>query len=227
MNRILLLEDDQSLGATLCQRLDNKGYRVTWATNIAAATTLFKDNGFDLAILDVGLPDGSGFDFAARMRTRTTTPFLFLTAQSSAQERLKGFELGACEFIPKPFSFKELLLRVRHVFNDHRRPPATIACADRTINLDNMSVSDENGKITFLSNRDFKLLALLISRSPRPVTRDEILDELCGPDQFPSNRTIDNSIVRLRQVLGETAGRSIRSIRSLGYQWAPKEDNQK
>ncbi|MCF6301598.1 MAG: response regulator transcription factor [Devosiaceae bacterium] len=223
MISILLLEDDQSLGATLCQRLGSADYNVTWVQDIASAQSALGENEFDLLVLDVGLPDGSGFDFAKGLLGQFSTPFIFLTAQSSAQERLKGYELGASEFIPKPFVFKELLLRIQHIFKDHQRPLQTIECANRTINLDTMSVSDSDGKITYLSNRDYKLLSMLIERAPRPLSRDEILDELCGQDQFPSNRTIDNSIVRLRQILGETGGKFIRSIRSVGYQWVPIE----
>ncbi len=225
MKKLLLLEDDQSLGATLCERLKDAGYEVVWANNIQKANVELKKYSFDLLILDVGLPDGSGFEFAASIRHKITTPFLFLTAQSSADERLRGYELGACEYIPKPFAFKELLLRVKHVFKDHQRLPQTIACADRIINLDNMSVSDSEGKITFLSNRDFKLLSILLREAPRPVSRNDILDELCGADQFPSNRIIDNSIVRLRQILGKAAGQYIRSIRSVGYQWTDNRKN--
>ncbi|HHB82155.1 MAG TPA: response regulator transcription factor [Devosia sp.] len=221
MNKILLLEDDQSLGATLCERLGSAEYKVVWVCDIASAQSAFSQNKFDLLILDVGLPDGSGFDFAKSLKGQDSTPFIFLTAQGSALDRLKGYELGAAEFIPKPFVFKELLLRIQRVFKDRHLPLQTIECGEKTINLDTMSVSDSDGKITYLSNREYKLLSILIQRAPRPVSRDEILDELCGQDQFPSNRTIDNSIVRLRQILGDTGAQYIRSIRSVGYQWVP------
>ncbi len=221
MNKILLLEDDQSLGATLFERLGNLDYEVRWVQDIAAAQLALKKQIFDLLVLDVSLPDGSGFDFARTLQGDFSAPFIFLTAQSSALERLKGYELGAAEFIPKPFAFKELLLRIQHVLNDQQHTLQTILCGDRTINLETMSVTDGDGKITYLTNRDFKLLSILIRQAPRPVSRDEILDELCGQNQFPSNRTIDNSIVRLRQILGETGGQFIRSIRSVGYQWIP------
>lgn len=221
MSNILLLEDDQSLGATLFERLDHMDYDVKLVRSIRAAQLALETQVFDLLVLDVGLPDGSGFDFAQTLQGRSAAPFIFLTAQSSALERLKGYELGAAEFIPKPFAFKELLLRIQHVLNDQQHTLQTIQCDDRTINLETMSVTDGDGKITYLTNRDFKLLSILIRQAPRPVSRDEILDELCGQDQFPSNRTIDNSVVRLRQILGEVGGQFIRSIRSVGYQWIP------
>lgn len=227
MSKILLLEDDQSLGATLCERLKGAGYDIVWAQNVVGADNAIKQQSFDLLVLDVGLPDGSGFKFAQSLSGKIATPFLFLTAQSSAIERLEGFELGACDFIPKPFVFKELLLRINHVFNDHQNHYQPISCGNKTINLDDMSVSDGDGKITFLSNRDFKLLSLLIKQSPRAVSRDHILDDLCGQDQFPSNRTIDNSVVRLRQILGKEGGQHIRSIRSVGYQWIPHKKESK
>ncbi len=221
MKRILLLEDDQSLGATLCQRLGDCGYRVVLAPTIREAIFHIENGEFDLLVLDVGLPDGSGYEFAGLAKQKTAAPFLFLTAQNDAGDRLAGYELGASEYIPKPFVFKELLLRIQRVFRGSMDPVKSIACADRFINLTEMSVSDGQGKITYLSNRDFRLLNILIRRSPRPVSRDEILDELIGLDHFPSTRTIDNSIVRLRQILGEAGGKYIRSIRGVGYQWLP------
>jgi len=222
--KILLLEDDQSLGETLCERLGDCGYEIVWASTKKQATQEIESRGFDLLVLDVGLPDGSGYDFARLVKQKMATPFLFLTAQSDANERLAGYEIGASDYIPKPFVFKELLLRIQRIFRGNLDPVKTIICADRVINLHEMSVSDNEEKITYLSNRDFRLLNILIRQSPRPVSRDQILDELLGLDQFPSSRTIDNSIVRLRQILGKNAGKSIRSIRGVGYQWlAPKK----
>ena len=95
MKKLLLVEDDQNLGQTLSERLEKEGYKVCWATNQAEAQHAINSQTFDLVILDVGLPDGSGFDFAQEIRSQYPIPFIFVTAESSAESRLQGYELGA------------------------------------------------------------------------------------------------------------------------------------
>jgi DNA-binding response OmpR family regulator len=219
MRKILLVEDDVSLGETLKERL-SKEYDVFWAQSLRAAKeTLDHDPNLDLVILDLGLPDGSGFDVAEYIRTQNLHPlFIFLTAQADAEARLKGFELGAEEFIPKPFHLKELLIRVKHVLDLHA-PQAEIAIEGAVINFTTMSVKRANGPIEYPPITDLKILQLLIERAPRVVSRDEIINEVWGQDKNPSHRTIDNTIVRLRQLFGDKGESYIRSVRGVGYQW--------
>jgi DNA-binding response OmpR family regulator len=219
MRRLLLVEDDRSLGATLTDRLGREGYEVVWCATKRDAETKFPEQFWDLVILDLGLPDGSGFDVARRIRATSATPIVFLTAMNTAENRLEGFEMGAEEFIPKPFHLKELLLRVRHVLETHP-PRRVIACGGKRIDLDAMAVVREDGTREFPASRDFRVLKLLIQSAPRAVHRDRILDQIWGEDRFPTQRTVDNAIVRLRQVLGDSEGACIRSVRGVGYQWA-------
>lgn len=218
MKSLLLVEDDVSLGTTLKERLEKEGYVVTWSKTIAQATKDFKAHPMDLVILDVGLPDGSGFDFADTIRADGLTPFLFLTAQAGAPERLRGFELGAEEFIPKPFHLKEILLRVKHVLDNHA-VPRKIRCGSVLIDLERMGIQRADGQIETLAVKDFQLLKYLISVSPRVVSRDEILNSVWGEEKFPSNRTVDNAVVRLRHALDDEENKAIQSIRGVGYQW--------
>lgn len=220
---LLLVEDDPSLGATLQERLQKEGYSVTWAQTQADAEVAFKKRLPDLVVLDVGLPDGSGFNLARKIKSDTQVPFIFVTAMTTAEYRLEGFEIGAEEYIPKPFHLKELLMRVKHVLENHaiRRE---VVCNGHHIDLLSMAITDPSGKKEFLPARDFKLLKMLIETSPRVISRDEILNLIWGEDKFPSQRTIDNSIVRLRQMLGDTEGKWIRSVRGVGYQWAKDEN---
>ncbi|MBU6374777.1 MAG: response regulator transcription factor [Bdellovibrionales bacterium] len=226
MTRLLLVEDDLSLGATLKEGLEGKGFHVDWTKSSAETRRLLQsstggDRSFSIALLDVGLPDGSGFDLASEIRQSKSFPFLFMTAMNSAENRLTGYELGAEEFIPKPFHFRELLLRIDHVLKSHSpQKPIRIPLPKQMIlDLDKMCVEQSSGEIGFLSLRDFRVLKLLIERSPKPVSRDEMLDLIWGDDQFPSQRTVDNCIVRLRQILGDQEGTLIRSVRGMGYQW--------
>lgn len=224
MRKILLVEDDLSLGETLRDRL-SKDYDVFWARNFEEAWSYFlKNRDLDLAILDVGLPDGSGFDLAKKMTQESTVLFLFLTAQADAESRLQGFELGAEEFIPKPFHLKELLIRVKHVLELHV-PNKEVALDECTLNFTDMSVKKKDGKIEYPPLTDMKILQLLIDRSPRVLSRDEIINEVWGVDKMPSHRTIDNIIVRLRQLLGIDGEKNIRSVRGVGYQWSTTASN--
>lgn len=221
-NRILVVEDDVSLGTTLTERLRKEGFDTTWKTNLADATASFDGGDWDVVILDVGLPDGSGFDLARRIKANSATPIMFMTAMSSAENRLEGFEIGADEFIPKPFHLKELFIRIRHVLETHasRR---TVAVGTKTIDLHAMAIINEDGTRDYPQSRDFQVLQLLIESAPNVVSRDEILDRVWGEDRFPTQRTVDNAILRLRQVLGDTGASAIRSVRGIGYQWAGVE----
>lgn len=222
MRKILLVEDDLSLGETLTERL-RKDYDVSWAKTLAEAWSLFsKNKDYDLLLLDVGLPDGSGFELAAKIKQISPVLFLFLTAQADAESRLQGFELGAEEYIPKPFHLKELLIRVKHVLDAHA-PVREIVLEDCVINFSNMSVRKNSGQIEYPPVTDMKILQLLIDKSPRVLSRDEIMNEIWGVDKNPSVRTIDNIIVRLRQLLGDDGEKHIRSVRGVGYQWATEE----
>ncbi|TGK38380.1 DNA-binding response regulator [Leptospira gomenensis] len=219
--KLLLVEDDRSLGETLQERLQKEGYEVFWTVSAIAAKKLVKEEKPHLILLDVRLPDGDGFTLAEELKTnRDCPPFLFLTAQAGAPERLRGFELGAEEFIPKPFHLKELLLRVKHVLESHKHTLEESILRYKDYVLDFQGFQIKRGADEFpLSKRDCALLHFLVTERERTVSRSEILDKLWGEESFPTNRTIDNSIVRLRQAFGEEGDNVIRSVRGVGYQW--------
>ena len=222
MKRLLLVEDDRSLGATLNERLLREKYDVAWVESRQSALKRLAEGLWDLVILDIGLPDGSGFELARHIKGNTSLPIMFMTALSTAEHRLEGFEIGAEEFIPKPFHLRELLLRVRHVLENH---PVLhqVSCHGRTIDLDNRAIVQPDGRREHPAARDFDLLQLLITSSPRVISRNQILDVLWGQDKFLNQRTIDNMVVRLRQTLGDTDSSCIRSVRAVGYQWCGEE----
>ena len=223
MSRVLLVEDDASLGRTLAERLEKEHLTVQWVQTIADATSQLGVGAWDLAILDVKLPDGSGFGLARQIRKSTAIPIMFMTALNSAENRLEGFEIGADEYLPKPFHLKEFMIRVRHVL-ERPKPTCTLRAHGLVIDLDAMSIEGPHGDKTFLQVRDSRILKLLIDSAPRVVDRSDMLDRVWGEDQFPTPRAVDNAIVRLRQVLKDEDGRLIRSVRGVGYQWAGGED---
>ena len=222
MKRLLLVEDDRSLGATLHERLLREKYDVAWVETKQSALTKLNEGLWDLVILDIGLPDGSGFELARHIKSNATMPIMFMTALSTAEHRLEGFEIGAEEFIPKPFHLRELLLRVQHILENH---PVLhkVTCQGRMVDLDNRAIVQPDGTREHPAARDFELLQLLITSSPRVISRNQILDVLWGEDKFLNQRTIDNMVVRLRQMLGDTESACIRSVRGVGYQWCGDE----
>lgn len=223
MNRLLLVEDDQHLGQSLKGRLEREYYRVDWAQTKAEAERMCASgneaNLYDLIILDVGLPDGSGLDLARDLRlSGNACPIIFLSAQSSAEYRLEGFELGAEDYIPKPFHLKELLLRIHKVLASHGRE-ARWRFGSVTIDSDRRAIVFDDGHIEYPAARDFQLLCFLVEQSPRVVNREEILKQVWNNDQSQSSRSVDNSIMRLRQTFKRSAQDPIRSVRGVGYQW--------
>lgn len=215
--RLLLLEDDISLGETICSRIEKESFQVKWTKSLAEAREALEKESFDLLILDVGLPDGSGFDIAEELQARY--PVIFLTALNSAENRLRGYELGANEYIPKPFHFKELIIRIEKTLGDKIQTSKSVyKFNDFIINTEAMTV-EQDGQLFYPSTRDFSVLAYLIDLYPNVVSREELLDKFWGSDSFPTNRTVDNSILRIRQFLGKNATEYIKSVRGVGYQW--------
>jgi DNA-binding response OmpR family regulator len=211
MTSLLLVEDDLQLGKTLSSQLIDQGYKVRWCQTVESYKEL-NEQGFDLAIVDLNLPDGSGFDVIAKLNI----PVIIMTAQNSPENRLQGLELGVYDFIPKPFLFKELHLKLGRLLSERQQ---TIDLDGRLqIDLKSRTIEDQKGNTTFLNEREYQILKLLIEKSPQVVSRDEILNFL-KEDESASHRSIDNVIVRLRQVLDDENHKYIHSVRGVGYQW--------
>ncbi len=211
MTTLLLIEDDAQLGKTLSQQLTDSGYRVVWCKSLEDFQKVREDI-FDLAIVDLNLPDGSGFDVIKSLQI----PVIIMTAQNSPENRLQGLEMGIYDFIPKPFLFKEMHLKVDRLLSERNQ---TIELSTQVqIDLKSRTIDDAKGNTTFLNEREFEILKFLIEKSPQVVSRDEILDAL-QEDESASHRSIDNVIVRLRQLIYDEQHKYINSVRGVGYQW--------
>lgn len=217
MRKILIIEDDKTLGDVLTKEL-SKEYSVSLARSRTQALSKIQGEYFDLLILDIGLPDGNGFEIAESIQGANRPHFLFLTAQNEPEIRLKCFEVGAEDFIPKPFHLKEILLRVKHVLSTHV-VALEIKLPDCVINLQSNSIRYTSGKIEYPPVKDMMILKLLVERASAAVSRDEIINEVWGESKDLSHRTIDNAIVRLRQVLNDKDEVCLKSVRGVGYQW--------
>lgn len=221
---LLLLEDDLDLGDILSNRLKKEGFEVIWAQTISDAKKVWTEHNIELCILDVSLPDGSGFDFAHSIQGNEELPIIFLTAMNSAENRLRGYELGASEYIPKPFHFKELLLRLRHVVRDHIRV-TKFEMGSVLFDPSTHEIIDSNSETRSLNRRESQLLAYLLRAAPKVVSRDELIQGIWSSESEPSQRSIDNLIVRLRQCLGEEQGANIKTVRGHGYSWVGEVKN--
>lgn len=225
--RILVVEDEPNVGRTLTERLTAEGHTIEWAHNAGEALHASAGPPFDLALLDVGLPDQSGFDLAATLRKRhPRTAIVFLTAFGTPDDRVRGLELGAEDYIVKPFHYKELLLRIENAL----RRAKLLASAETKyeqpllvgrarIDLKRMEATFGDEKVS-LTHKECAVLTLLLEKQGAVLARDEILDRAWAPDEFPTPRTVDNFIVRLRRLIepDPAAPQVIRSVRGVGYQ---------
>lgn len=218
MAKILLVEDDRSLGETLCERLVGEGYEVVLCRSEHEAEAALKKGEFRLAILDIGLPDGSGLSVARTIKLTTSIPFMFLTAMNSADSRLEAFEIGAEEYVPKPFHLREFLLRVNKVLDKHKIA-GEVGTRGFKLDLAAQTIKFKDGREERPNLKEFALLKLLVSSAPKVVTREEIRAVVWPDESGENSRTLDNTIVRIRGLLGEDHRDSIKSIRGVGYQW--------
>lgn len=225
-SQILLVEDEINVGSTLVDLLGQEQYQVTWVQSCADALAEIRKGQFDLVLLDVMLPDGNGFDVASQLRENATfhqpPAIVFLTALGSTDHRVHGLELGAEDYVVKPFHIKELRIRIKNVLKSRSllhagEPKLRIGKAE--ISFHRFQVVSE-GKTHSLTQKECTLLRLLANQVDQVVSRDSILDQVWSKDEYPSPRTIDNFIVRLRKLIEEEPHqpKHIRSIRGVGYQ---------
>ncbi|MEK6579977.1 MAG: response regulator transcription factor [Bdellovibrionota bacterium] len=224
--KILLVEDEKNVGSTLTERLNRENYEVTWSQTKEDALLQLSQRKFNLFLLDIGLPDGSGFDVAKECRkTQPSAAVVFLTAFTSPDDRVHGLELGAEDYIPKPFHLKELILRIQNALKRAKYVSEAIDDdAPLTIGQASFHFSKfeatSGGKIHSLTHKEAALLKLLLERKGAVVSRDEILNHVWSEDEFPSSRTVDNFILRLRRIIEKDPENPqvIKSVRGVGYQ---------
>jgi two-component system alkaline phosphatase synthesis response regulator PhoP len=224
---LLLVEDDANVAGTLAGRLGSEGFAVTHAGSVHAARAALRAQKFAAAVLDVGLPDGNGFEVAQHLReVSPSTAMLFLTAYGTPEDRIHGLELGADDYMTKPFAFRELLLRIQNMLKragdlaargTALRGPVRIGIA--TVDFDRFT-AESGGSLHRLTHKECAVLKLLLERAGRAVSRDEILTHAWAPDEFPTERTVDNFILRLRRLVERDPATpaTILSIRGVGYQ---------
>lgn len=232
-SRILVVEDEESLAAGLEYNLTEEGFRVTIARNGLEAIKIFKnnDNEFDLIILDIMLPFYDGFEVAREIRkTSLQIPILMLTARTATEDVVEGLEIGADDYITKPFELKELLLRVKRMLRRKRwyrplDPEKLIYRFGRNeINFEDLSCKAGDNKFR-LTKREAMVLKYLIDHQGKIVSREELLEKVWGVSSAIETRTVDNFIARLRKYFEPNPSHPvfIKSVRSAGYMFLDSE----
>jgi DNA-binding response OmpR family regulator len=199
---ILLIEDEPHIALGLKDALEFEGFRVAVAENGKAGKELAQREHPDAILLDLMLPDMNGYDVCKDVRARDHfVPIIMLTAKSQEADKIRGLEAGADDYVTKPFSVGELVARIRAIFRRARRPSEAPAfkLGDATINIGAHTLTRDGKRAETLSFYEVELLRFLHERAGQPVSRDELLDKIWGLEANPSNRTIDNFIVKLRR----------------------------
>jgi two-component system phosphate regulon response regulator PhoB len=224
MMRILIIEDEPDIRKTIEYNFVKEGFKVSVAGSLAEGKKLFLAETINLIILDLMLPDGSGLDFCREIKSNpssSSVPIIILTAKTDEVDRVVGFELGADDYVTKPFSVRELLLRVKAILK--RAPSSTSQNIGEQI-VGNLKIDFDahivlvKGEEIKLTALEFKLLKHFLDRRGRVQSRDQLLQDVWGYSSDITTRTVDTHIKRLREKLG-SAGNYIQTIRGVGYKF--------
>jgi DNA-binding response OmpR family regulator len=227
MATLLIIEDEPAMQLGLKDNLELEGYTVDLASDGEAGLAKLKTNSFDLILLDVMLPKLSGFDVCKAARAHgISTPIILLTAKGEEIDKVLGLELGADDYITKPFSVRELLARVKAML---RRSKPDAQTADKFISIGRLQVdfsafqTKEDGVDIKLSHKEFEILAYLYQNRNRVVSRYDLLEHVWGYDEQITTRTVDNFIVRLRQKVEPNPNQPkiIVTAHGVGYKMIP------
>jgi DNA-binding response OmpR family regulator len=227
---VLVVEDEESIVVPLREALEREGFEVPVARTAAEALELGRTAAPDLVLLDVMLPDGSGFDVLRELRRESKVPVIMVTARGEESDRIVGLELGADDYVTKPFSAREVVARIRAVLRrvepDEDRRAAGDAIEVGALRVDPASrTATVGGTPLELSRKEFDVLALLAGEAGRVVTRERLLEEVWNTTWFGSTKTLDVHVSGLRKKLGDdpSAPRFLHTIRGVGFRLAGED----
>ena len=224
MSRILVVEDEESYSDPLSYLLRREGYEVAVAETGPAALAQFDKNGADLVLLDLMLPGLSGVDVCRQLRQRSTVPVIMLTAKDSEIDKVVGLEIGADDYVTKPYSSRELLARIKAVLRRLAEPeellPATLEAGPVRMDVERHTVTVA-GRATSLPLKEFELLEMLLRNAGRVLTRMQLIDRVWGSDYVGDTKTLDVHVKRLRAKIEPDPAnpRHIVTVRGLGYKF--------
>ena len=221
VDRVLLVEDDDAVRTLLRMLLEDEGLKVTEASTGTIALERFADGEFDLVLLDLRLPGVNGFDVCREVRRTSDVPIVMVTAQQDSHDVVAGLELGADDYVTKPFNDRELLARVRAQLRRRHgstTPPRSVTVGDVTVRLDEGTVL-RDGEPVSLTKTEFNLLHHLVSNPNRVWSRGQLLEQVWGYTFEGDGRVVDTHIARLRTKVESDPSRPnlIQTVRGLGY----------
>jgi len=222
--RVLLVEDEETLREALRYGLEREGFRVVTARDGREALERFRAGGADVVLLDLMLPEVSGLDICKAIRSQSQVPIIIITAKDSEADKVTGLELGADDYVTKPFSMRELIARVRAV---SRRTTGIVQPVSSVLEVGPVVVDVEahevriNGDRVEVPPKEFELLHSLMARAGRLVTRQTLIHEVWGPEYVGDTRTLDVHVKRLRQKIEHDPHRPsfLKTVRGLGYKF--------
>jgi len=227
---VLAIEDDPAILRGLADNLRFEGYDVITATDGETGYRLQQERKPDLILLDLMLPRMSGFEFCRKLRGEgIQTPVLMLTARSEEPDRVLGLDLGADDYVTKPFSVRELMARVRALLRRSQPGPEGTPVLPDQLRFDDTEIdfrsyeACRNGAPVEMTRKEFAILRFLASRAGEVVTRDDLLNEVWGYESYPSSRTVDNHVAGLRAKLERDASQPehIKTVHGVGYKFVP------
>jgi two-component system, OmpR family, response regulator RegX3 len=227
--KILLVEDERAISEPLKPALEREGFDVQLAETAAEALQRFRERQPDLVLLDVMLPDGDGRDVLRELRQASRVPVVMLTARGEEMDRVLGLELGADDYVTKPFSAAELVARIRAVLRRAADVPAATSAAlsagDLVLNLDTRTLV-QSGAPVDLTVKEFDLLRILLEHSGKVVRREALIADVWDTNWFGSTKTLDVHVSALRRKLGDdpAAPRYIHTVRGIGFRFASDEE---
>jgi two-component system, OmpR family, response regulator RegX3 len=224
---VLLVEDEPSISEPFSRALAREGFLAVIASTVAEARALLEEREPDIVLLDLMLPDGDGRELAREVRAKSQVPIIMLTARGSEIDRVVGLELGADDYVVKPFAAAEVIARIRAVLRRSRRrePIGRLTAGDVTIDVGARRAWLEGRELS-LTRKEFDLLARLARSAGQVVTREDLMSDVWDENWFGSTKTLDVHMTALRRKLGEdsAAPRHIQTVRGVGFRFAPAQE---
>ena len=222
MKKILLIEDNNTIVMGLKYLLEKEGFLFKAARKVEESLNILEKEEFDLILLDINLPDGDGFNICKNIKNKKDIPIIFLTARDDEKDIVKGFDIGADDYITKPFRNRELISRINNIL---RRFEKTIKSEkENIIKIDEIEINTDSAKVTkngqeiVLTSLEYKILVLLFSNPNVLISRQQILDRIWDvAGNFVNDNTLTVYIKRIREKIDDKEGKIIKTVRGLGY----------
>ena len=230
-HHILVVEDEPDINKTVSYNIANEGLKPLSALNLTEAESYISSNNISLIILDLMLPDGSGLDFCKKLKSSNAyseIPIIIVTAKDDEVDKVVGFELGADDYVTKPFSVRELMLRVKAILKRNSKD-MTQNTSSKIETFGILSINEDSHEVfinddeIILTALEFKLLKHLLDRRGRVQTRDQLLSDVWGYSAHITTRTVDTHVKRLREKMG-VMGKHVQTIRGVGYRFSRNPD---